>query len=247
MIMIIGSSHDDVLYFESILTQKRNEMIYNRYPAVFGRLFNQDVVLVYEVYTNYISSLVTNYLISKYFILLVFTVGTCVSYSEDIEFGTIGVSSQVMLSDIDQIGNKPVRLGQLPNGFPQFFKTDSGVKSFVNKAMALRTYIHYFDATFLSSNTYFYKASQLEPLLVQGELTSIKKHIVFDSIYGGVALSCYLNNISSIAIKVVETHFMTPTDYLDYSKILESYAAVGKIVVTSIGDIGRTDILEEEK
>ena len=230
MILILGSSHDDVLYFESILTKKRNEEIYNRYPAVFGRLFNQDVVLVYDIYTNYVASLVTNYLINKYFILLAFCVGTCVSYSDDIEFGTIAVSNQVLLSDIDQIGNKPVRLGQIPN-----------------KAMAIRTYIQFFDSTYLSSNTYFYKESQLEPLLVQGELTSIKKNIVFDCTYGGVALACYLNNISCIAIKVVETHFQTPTDYLDYSKILESYATVGKIIVTSIGDIGRTDILEETR
>lgn len=247
MILILGSSHDDVLYFESILTKKRNETIYNRYPAVFGRLFNQDVVLVYDIYTNYIASLVTNYLINKYFILLAFSVGTCVSYSDDIEFGTIAIANQVLLSDIDQFGNKPVRLGQIPNGFPQFFKTDAGVKDFVNKAMALRTYIQFFDSTYLSSNTYFYKESQLEPLLVQGELTSIKKNIVFDCTYGGVALACYLNNISCIALKVVETHFQTPTDYLDYSKILESYATVGKIIVTSIGDIGRTDILEETR
>ena len=245
MIMILGSSHDDILYFESIMTQKKHDMVFGRYPITFGRLFNQDVVLVSEVYTNYMSNAITLHLINKYLILLVFVVGTCVAYSDDVKFGEIAISKQVFLSDVDQIGNRPVKLGQIPNGFPQFYKTDNGVKECVDRSFGLRTFVNHFDASFISSNTYYTREEQIAPFLTLGELAPVKKHVVLDSTYGGVALACYISNISCISLKVVETHFTTPMDYIDYSKILESFSAVGKIVVSSIGDIGRTDILED--
>ncbi len=244
MIMILGSSHDDVLYFEAIMTKKRQELIFNRYPVTFGRIFNQDVVLVYDVYTNYMSNAITLHLISKYMILLVFTVGTCVAYSDDVEFGEIAIAKQVFLSDVDQIGNKPVKLGQIPDGFPQFYKTDLGVLDCVHHSISLKTFVNHFDASFISSNTYYTRQEQIDPYLTLGEIAPVKKKVVFDSTYGGVALACYLSNISCISLKVVETHFTTPMDYIDYSKILESFSTLGKIVVSSIGDIGRSDILE---
>lgn len=246
MIMILGSTHDDVLYFESVMTKKRTERVFDRFPIVIGKLFNQDVILVSEIYTNYLSNAIILYLIQKYFILLVFNVGTCISYSKDVGFGEIAISEQVIFSDLDQVGNRPVKLGQIP-GFPQYFKTDKGVMEFVNRALSSRTFDRHFNATYLSSNTYYTKKEQIEPLLIQEHLLPVEKSLVFDSTYGGVALACHLSNISCIALKIVETSFGVKMDYIDYSKVLENYSTVGKIIVSSIGDIGRTDILEDRK
>ena len=56
MIMIIGSQHDDILYFESIMSNKRVETVLDKYKVTIGTIFNQSVILVDQVKTNYISS-----------------------------------------------------------------------------------------------------------------------------------------------------------------------------------------------
>ena len=66
MIMIIGSQHDDILYFESIMSNKRTETVLDKYTVTIGTIFNQSVVLVDQVKTNYISSILTLHLIEKY-------------------------------------------------------------------------------------------------------------------------------------------------------------------------------------
>jgi len=244
MILIIGSSHDDVLYYETLLSKKHNELLFDKYPVTFGRLFNQDIALVSEVYTNYISSVITSYFIDKYFVILAVSVGTCVGYSKNVQFGDIVLSRQVMLSDVDQIAVRPVSLGQIPNGFPSFFKSEVDIRTVITNALNTRTTHRYIDGTFFSSNTFYTREAQLEPLKINGTLTAQDNDVVFDCTFGGVALACQMNHVAFVALKVVETNLGHPMDYQEYSQVLSVYVEVGKVIASSIGDIGRTDILE---
>ena len=85
MIMIIGSQHDDILYFESVMSNKREEVVLDKYKVTIGTIFNQSVILVDQVKTNYVSSVLTLYLIEKYYVFLVFVVGRCIAFTHDIK------------------------------------------------------------------------------------------------------------------------------------------------------------------
>lgn len=49
MILIIGQTHDDILYFENIMHNKENEELFNTIPLITGTIYNQDVCLAYNV------------------------------------------------------------------------------------------------------------------------------------------------------------------------------------------------------
>ncbi len=244
MILIIGSSHDDVLYFETLATNKTRKMLFERYPVVFGKMFNQEVAIVSEVYTNYISSIVTSYFIDKFFVILVLSVGTCIGYSKDVKPLSIALSEKVTLSDVDQLGIRPVSLGQIPNGFPTYFISDSDARVILKNSFEKRTNVEVFDATIFSSNTFYTKEEQLEPLKTFGKLSPIDENVVFDCTYGGISIACEMNKISSVALKVVETTLGKPIDYQEYSKILSVFIDVGKAVSSALIDIGSKDILK---
>jgi hypothetical protein len=97
---------------------------------------------------------------------------------------------------------------------------------------------------FFSSNTFYTREAQLEPLKINGTLTAQDSDVVFDCTFGGVALACQMNHVAFVALKVVETNLGHPMDYQEYSQVLSVYVEVGKVIASSIGDIGRTDILE---
>ena len=52
MILIIGSTKDDTLYFDSVMTQKRTEKLFNYVNLTFGRIFNQEILLVNGVQSD---------------------------------------------------------------------------------------------------------------------------------------------------------------------------------------------------
>ena len=42
MIVILGSTHDDILYFESVMTNRRDETLFDIYKLEYGTIFNQE-------------------------------------------------------------------------------------------------------------------------------------------------------------------------------------------------------------
>ena len=242
MILILGSTHDDILYFESVMTNNREEKLLNIYPLTFGSIFNQEVVLVHDVYTSYISALITSIIIQKYFVVLVFVVGKCVSYSEDVKAGQIAVSKRIILGDVDQVKEANVKLGQIPH-LPRSLESSDEVIGYINAALEKRSFAAHTVATFISANAILESREKIKPLIMNDYVLGHKTNIVFDCTSGGAFLSCALYNIPAVAIKVVEKYVDEPSTTENYIGVLKQYSSVGRAVVTCIGDIGRNDIM----
>ena len=243
MILIIGSTHDDILYFESVMTNKKEEKLLNIYPLVFGSIFNQEVVLAYDIYTSYISSFITSYIIQNYFIVLVFVVGKCISYSTDVKPGDIAISKRVILGDVDQIKEANVKLGQLPH-LPRSLESSDEVIGYITSALEKRSFARYSIASFISCNRVLEKTENIQPLMMNEFILGHRNNIVFDCISGGAFLASTLYNIPIVAIKVSEKQVDQPSTADNYITVLKQYSSVGRAVVTCIGDIGRNDIIK---
>ena len=121
MILIVGSNHDDVIYFQSALKDAKEEIILNKYRAYVGTILNQNVMVLQDVYTSYVSSALLTHIIEKYFVLMVFVVGTCFAQNKALKVGDIAISEMATFGDVDQIRMiKGTELGQIP-GYPQLF------------------------------------------------------------------------------------------------------------------------------
>ena len=123
MILIIGSNHDDVIYFQSALKDVREEVILNKYRAKIGTILNQSIMVLQDVYTSYVSSALLTYIVEKYYVLMVFSVGTCFAQSKNLKVGDIAISEFATFGDVDQIRMiKGTGLGQIP-GYPQMYNS----------------------------------------------------------------------------------------------------------------------------
>ena len=244
MILIVGSTHDDILYFESVMTNKRQEKLLDIYPLQFGTIFNQEVVLVYDVYTSYISSFVTSYIIQKYFVVLIFVVGKCVSFNDAVKPGDIAVSKRVILGDVDQVKEANVKLGQIPH-LPRSLESSEEVIGYISAALEKRSFARYDVATFISTNGIMDKTEKIQPLIMNDYVLGHKNNVVFDCISGGAFLAATLYKIPIVAVKVSEKVVDTPSTADNYIAVLKQYSNVGRAVVTCIGDIGRNDFIKE--
>lgn len=245
MIMIVGTTHDDILYFESIMSNKRSETLFNKYEITIGNFFNQDVLLLHNVYTSYISSALITHLIEKYFIILTFVVGKCTAYSKNLNIGDIVVSKHLYVADVDQTEEGDCKLGQIPN-YPEKFSTPNDVIEYVSNGLESRTFTPHFVGNYISSNTSYYNEEQLKAFKAGDFLFGESTNVVFDSIGGGAAVACSIHNIPFVCVKVVSKKFGEKQTAKDYATVLKNFAGVGKAVVTCIGDIGRNDIIRGE-
>ena len=246
MIVIVGTQRDDILYFESIISGKKNRLLFDRFPIVEGHIFNQEVLLVYGMYSSYVSSAVMMDILSKNFVNLIIVVGKCTGFSKDVKVGDIVISHEVIIGDVDQVSNADTTLGQIP-GFPKVYQTGNDLINYIETACQKRAINKYKIGTFISSNTIYNHRESLEKLTYDDGIFGFKNNVVLDSISGGIVVNSAINKVPFINIKVVDKLLDKEYDVENYLTVLDSYVNVGKAVTTMIGDIGRKDVLRSKQ
>ena len=244
MIMIIGSTHDDLLYFSSIMTGKRQEVVLEKFNVEIGNIFNQEVILVEDVYTNYLSTAVALYLIQKYYVILTFNVGRCLAYSSDWEIGQIAISARTYTGDVDQMDETDTQLGQIP-GCPPYFTTQDDILGYLEAAFERRTFLQVYRSTFVSSNNLYSSKKELEFIEAGYSLYGEEHRVVLESSLGGIAVACHLFHVPFIAAKVIAGRLDEKRGVNEYALSLSKYSEVGKAIVSTIGEISRNDVLGE--
>ena len=246
MIMIMGSQHDDILYFESVMTNKKEETVLGKFKVTTGTIFNQAVLVVDGIKTNYLSSALTLYLVEKYFVILVLVVGRCISFSEDIKPLEIAISKNVIAGDVDQVNEENVKMGQIP-GFEQVFECSKDVIGYLFKAFEKRTFSVYKTANFVSTSVDYHNVSQINSLREFDHVLGFENGVVFDCNTAGVALAASITRVPFVSDKVVERNINDKNNIDTYLDALKEYINVGKAIVTCIGDIGRNEVITENR
>ena len=242
MIVIIGETHDDILYFDSVLANKKEDIILDKYPVSIGTIFSQDVIIVSGLFTSTLSSAILTHIMDKYFIDLIISVGRCMSVSIGIKNGDVIVSSRVIDANVDLTMFGDIAIGQIP-GFKREFGIQDDIVGYICKGLNRRISINYHLAVYLSTNNM--SKSMCDALTQRKEYFSIKNEpMVVDQNSAGVALAAYLQKIPFIVVKVAENNLSVVNNLESYSDVLSKYIDLGKAVVSTINDISRSDILE---
>ena len=244
MILISGNQHDDILYFESVMSNKREEIVLGKYPVTIGTIFNQGVVLMDQVKTNYVSSALVLYLIEKYFIFLVFNVGRCVVFTHDLKPLDIVVSKRIIAGDVDQVNEDNVKYGQIP-GFEQTFVCQDDIVGYLSDAFEKRTYSTVKIANYVSTSVDYHRANQIDHLKEGDHILGFEGSVVFDTNSAGMAIAAELKKVAFLSVKVVERYIDGEQNINTYLKALKEYTNIGKAIVTCIGDISHSEVITE--
>ena len=246
MIMIMGSQHDDILYFESVMSNKKEETVLGKFKITIGTIFNQAGLLVDEVKTNYLSSALTLYLVEKYFVILVLVVGRCISFSPDIKPMEIAISKNIIAGDVDQVNEENVKMGQIP-GFEQVFECSKDVIEYLFNAFEKRTFSTYKTANYVSTSVDIHNIYQISGIREFDHILGFESSVVFDCNSAGVAMAASICKVPFVSIKVVERRMTDKNDINTYLSSLKEYINIGKAIVTCIGDIGSNEVIMEER
>ena len=243
MIVILGDTHDDVLYFETVLANKKEEIILNRYKISIGTIFSQGVIVLYGMSTSILTSAVLTYILNNYYIDLVFNVGKCLSASDNVKPGNIALSSEVIDANVDLSIFKDVGMSQIP-GFSREFSVDNDVFQYLADALANRPNIDFHRTVYLSTDN---MSLDMVKYLRENKAMFYNRndeHFVIDHNSSGVAIACALKSVPFIVAKVIENGLDHTQNLNTYSNVLSRYIDLGKGIISTINNIGRSDILE---
>ncbi len=240
MILIIGTTKDDINYFEAQLKNKKEVVENNHIKVLLGDIFNQSVCLAYDVYSNYMSSAVTTYLIKKYDILAVFNVGSCHAFTDDLHAGDIVVSDVTLLGDVNLELIQKVKRGQIP-GFNEGYIADSLFVNYIVEFAKDFMYGNVHNATFISCNKEYFDKEEIKDIKDDKVILGKDSSIVFESTCGGCAFASELFDVPYVSVKVVMEKIKDKITTQEMIKTIKESSKVGKLVTSTIAEIGRND------
>ena len=242
MIVIVGDTHDDVLYFETVLANKKEEIILNRYKVYSGTIFSQHILVVRDMATSLLTSAVLTHILDNYFVDLVIGVGKCLSISEELKHGNIALSSNVIDVNVDLSIFKDVGMGQIP-GFSREFTVQDDIYGYVAENLGKRAAIDFHKTSFLSTDNL---SADMIKYLKEHKTMFAKndESFVVDHNSSGIAVSCALKSVPFVIVKVIEGDYSHEQNLKTYTSVLSRYIDLGKSVIQTINNIGRSDILE---
>lgn len=244
MIVIIGETHDDILYFDSVLANKRKETIFDKYTISIGTIFSQDAIVVSGLFSSTLASAVLMNILDNYYVDLIISVGRCLVVNDNVKNGDIIVSNKVIDANVDLTMFGDYAIGQIP-GFDLSFGVQDDIVGYICKGLDRRININYYTATYLSTNNMSKKMCDF--LVERKEIFGLRNELIaIDQNSAGVAVISKLKDTPFIVIKVAENNLANANNLESYSSVLSKYIDLGKAVISTINDISRSDILEGE-
>ena len=201
-------------------------------------------MLLKDVYTSYLSSLVVSYVIEKFMAILVISVGEVQSFSENLKVGDICIAKQAVIGDINISDVTNVAKGQLLD-LPQAFLPSTDITNSISNVIEARTMKGAKHCTFVSTNFHPENIEQLNTVVENNRYLGIEGDVVLSSEIGGIAVASKLHNIPYAAVSVVGRQLGVPNNIENYVNVLDQYANVGSAVISVIGEIGRTDVVKQ--
>lgn len=242
MIVIIGETHDDILYFDSVLANRREEVLLKRFKVSFGTIFSQEILVIHELYTSILSSTILLYILDKYYVDLVISVGRCMSVSKNIKNGDIIVSKKVVDVNVDLTMFNDVAMAQIP-GYDRDFKVQDDILLYVTQGLEKRISVNFHHAVFLSTDN---MSKQVTDSLKERRsiFAMDNENLVIDHNSAGIALASKIKDVPFIVVKVAENNLSEANNLETYAEVLSRYIDLGKAIISTINDISRSDILE---
>lgn len=241
MILIVGENHDDIIYFESALRDKKEEKLLNNYPLIRGTIFNQKIIIVYDIYGTSLLSSILTYIVSKEYIHFIINVGRCFSISEDIPFSSITFTKSTYFYGLNYTKEKKVRTNEYPS-IPYKIDIDPSLQE---------TFISCFNKLSFKDirivNEINVESDEDKIKLLKEDKNNIidglSSSLISSSSIGAISLISQLFSIPFISVKVSQGKLNEENDIPSYLEILKTFITVGKSTIALIGEISTEHII----
>ena len=152
------------------------------------------------------------------------------------------VSKKIIDVNVDLTMFDNVAMAQVP-GFKRDFIVQDDILNYLSQGLDRRITANYHHAVYLSTDN---MSEQMFNFLKERKsmFAMDNEIVVVDENAAGIALSCTLKEVPFIMAKVAEHNLTQANNLESYAYVLSKYIDLGKAVVSTINDIGRTDILE---
>lgn len=236
MIVILGQTEDDILYYTSRFTsgQKLDELPFG-VKVHRGNFGVDEIAIAATGYGNIQSALVTNMIIDKYDPYLIINTGSVISLDKNLHQGDLFIADRYYLDGVRYNPLMNIPYGQIP-GNPEFFLFENSLNGQAEGASFEVGKGSFAERGYLLSGEAIYTDSKVIEEMKNNHYAYAKNMIrAYDTTSGGIAFVCYKRERTLLTIRVVSMELDNPDHLINYQrKCLEATPTIGRVITKLI-------------
>jgi adenosylhomocysteine nucleosidase len=217
MILVIGSTEDDILYLSNKMIVHRREKLADKIPVYVGKYSRQDIVVTYCKNTMMMSSLITGVLIEKYDPYLVINIGSAYSISKKLKQGDLFIAERIYLGQVDLTPFGRLKYGQVP-GATNFYHSENMCLNILETSNNRHANIRMHRGFILSTNQFFTKKESTDKI-INKHFPKIVDLITLDTESGGIAVACDFYDVPLVCLKSICYEVGNDEQLLNFARI----------------------------
>lgn len=229
MILIIGTTEDDILYFKNRMRVKEEGKIASKYSYFVGRMANKDVCLTYTGYSNLASGVITSYMLEKFSPYIVIITGSVSTLNKKAHQKDLFIAERIYLGDVDFTAVDNLKFGQT-NNLPPFYSSDEDYIKMLEIINSKTENLNLLRGPLISTNKYFNDKKEAE-LSISKNFGNIESMLAFDTEAGGIVAACGIYDVPWLLLKVVNYHVGDAMEFISAPRIsVEAQPHIGYII-----------------
>lgn len=230
MILIIGTTEDDIIYFKNRIRIKETGKINKDYPYYVGRLANKDICLTYTGFSNLASSAVTSFMLAKFKPYIVIITGAVSTLNAKAKQSDLFMAEKIYLGDVDLTAySDELKFGQIKN-LPPFFSSDEDYIKMIETINSRTENRHLIRGPLISTNAFF-ADKKLANAVIKEQFNNIESMTAFDTEAGGIAAACGIHDVPWLLLKTVSYHIGDEIEFITSPRIsVEAQPHIASII-----------------
>jgi len=240
MILIIGTTPDDILYFKTKMDLTSTDVIAGKHEVYLGTYSGKDVCVTTTLFSNSLAAMITGICLEKYHPYLVINVGSVHAIDETLHQGDLFLAERIYLGEVDMTPWGDLKYGQI-NDMPVFYHSEYESIMLIetlNKQMknkALRRGL-------LLATDKFYTNREHIDYIINHHFASVAGIAAIDTEAGGIAAACHYFDTPWITLKSISYVVGHDNELVNFiRKGLEAQLAIGMIISAVFNELGAHD------
>lgn len=236
MILIIGTTQDDILYFKNRLKISEENKIAMKHPYYVGSFAGKNVCLAHTGYSNIASAIITSFMITKYKPYIVISVGSVASISPNLHQGDLFIAERLHLGDMDLTALGNAKYGQIKD-LPVFYSSEDDYIRLIQTLNSRTENLNIGRGPLVSVNT-FHTNQKAANELIKKNFSHIENKIALDTESGGVVSACFIHDVPWLLLKAVTYEVGKDNQLLSALRIgLEAQPHIGSLIETLLEEL----------
>lgn len=229
MILLIGTTPDDILYYQNRMKLTATGEIQQGHPYYIGTFAGKEIALTYTGNSNLMSAVIASFMVKKFEPYLVIMIGSLYSADEGLKQGDLFIAERLYMGDVDYASFEDLHFSQALH-MSSYYTTDDQYIKYIEILNSQAYNLKLVRGPLISMNKFFVNLKDTKKV-VDAQDNYLGGATAFDTEAGGVVAACNFMQTPWLLLKAVSYEIGQDNQLISFvRKGLEAQPSIGHLI-----------------